>query len=79
VPSGKKRILFIHGTDIVNYVDYEPISFPLFIYVCGPSKQYEFFTKDDPFIVFKSCNKSICIYAFAPYRCREDFKHLYNR
>ncbi|PTS96761.1 hypothetical protein DBR11_18670, partial [Pedobacter sp. HMWF019] len=23
VPSGKKRILFIHGTDIVNYVDYE--------------------------------------------------------
>lgn len=79
VPSGKRRILFINGANIVDYVDYEPIAFPLFIYVCGPSEQYEFYDKDDPFVVFKSCNKSICTYALAPYRCREDFKHLYSR
>ncbi|AFD06634.1 hypothetical protein [Solitalea canadensis] len=79
VPSGQRRLFFIKENEVVKYVDYRPIDFPLFIYECEPSKQYVFYKKDDTFIVFKKCNKDHCIYGLVPYRCKEDFKRFYKK
>ncbi len=78
IPYGCKRILFIFQNEIVQYIDYEPISFPLFIYVCGPAEQYEFYKKDNPFAIFKSCDINGCTYGMVPLRCIADFKKMYK-
>lgn len=78
IPGGNKRIIFIFKNKVVDYLDYEPISFPLFIYSCEPSFFYKTVKQDDPFIVFQKRNE-IYPFAMVPFRCKDNFlKKMYK-
>ena len=75
---GDKRILFIYKQKVVRYIDYNPANFPLFIYLCGPSEQYEFNKNDDPFCVFGYWEHKKYFWAMVPSRCIKDFEQFYK-
>lgn len=73
VPSGKRRLLFICKNKIIEYVDFNPETFPVFFYPCGETTQFQFDKKDDLFAVFKKCDKNGCLYSMVPKRCIKAF------
>jgi len=75
---GEKRILFIYKHKVVRYIDYNPATFPLFIYLCGPSEQYEFSKNDDPFCAFEFQENKKYFWAMVPSRCIKNFQDLYK-
>lgn len=79
IPSGKKRIIFIFKNTVVEYLDYEPITFPLYIYRCGPSVYDVTERRDDPFIVFQEQNEKYPSFAMVPFRCKDGFKRMYKK
>ncbi|RYF23506.1 MAG: hypothetical protein EOO42_07090 [Flavobacteriales bacterium] len=79
VPSGHKRLFFIYKGGEVNYFDFDPKIFPLFLFTCESTEQYEFILKDDVFATFESCDKNGCILAMVPKRCIGNFKRLYKK